>query len=332
MNRLLAAEALKLRSTRSFYTIATGALALIAAAVAATAGAPSFTASDHPGRDTLAIAGIAQTLALVLGVLSMTTEFRYGTITPSLLVTPRRTPLLVAKVANLLAAGFLFGLLAFAGAAGIALPILSARGIGSELNSADVAAVIAGGAVAAALFATLGVGIGAVVRNQVGAIVVALMLYALEPLLTFIPGVGDTVQRFGLGGLSSGASGTSALQSDVDILGQGAGGVRPRDVRRCLRSWRRHGVTQPRRDRMNTAAFVTCDARGIAAGTASFLTERRACPFHGRWRRSRRQLRRPPSASEGSRSQPRSSPSRSGPRRSSGSARRHGSSRPRRSR
>jgi ABC-2 type transport system permease protein len=219
MTNLIRAEALKLRSTRTFYGITIGAIALIAAT--ATAAAGTFSSGDHPGRDTLGLAGLAQTFALLLGVLAVTSEFRHGTITPALLITPKRTPLLVAKLVNAAAVGLVFGLLAFGIAAAIVLPVLSGRGISSQLDSGDVAGIIAGGTMATALFAALGVGVGAVVRNQVGAIVAALiLLYAVEPLLTFIPGIGDAVQRFGLGGLSSGASGTSAFQSDVDILGQ----------------------------------------------------------------------------------------------------------------
>jgi ABC-2 type transport system permease protein len=85
-----------------------------------------------------------------------------------------------------------------------------------------VARIIVGGTIATAIFAALGVGIGTVVRNQVGAVITAIaLMHVLEPLLTFIPGVGDAVQRFGLGGLSSGASGTPGFQSDVELLGQG---------------------------------------------------------------------------------------------------------------
>ena len=87
------------------------------------------------------------------------------------------------------------------------MPILAARHLASQVGGAQLAAIIVGGAVATALFAALGVGI----RNQVGSIIAVLgLLYVAEPLLGFIPGIGNTVQKFGLGGLSSGASGTAA--------------------------------------------------------------------------------------------------------------------------
>jgi ABC-2 type transport system permease protein len=221
VNQLIRAEARKLRSTRTFWAITLGTLALIAVAVTAMSAASSFKPGDHPALQVLALAGLAQTLALILGLLAVTSEFRHGTITAALLITPRRTPLLAAKLITLTASGLVLGLLAFGEAAAIAAPILSARHVASQVDGPAVAGIIAGGAIAAALAAALGVGIGAVVRNQVGAIITALgLLYVLEPLLSVLPGTGDAVQRFGLGGLASGASGTAGFPSSAHLLGQ----------------------------------------------------------------------------------------------------------------
>lgn len=221
MTRLIRAEAVKLRTTRTFWLLAVGALALIAVAVTATAAATSFTPGDNPARATLALAGLAQTFALVVGALAVTGEFRYKTIAQAVLITPRRTPLLAAKVVTLTAAGLAFGLLATGGAAAIAMPILAARHVATQVGGAQVAAIIAGGAAATALFAALGVGIGTVIRNQVGAIIAVLgLLYVAGPLLGFIPGIGNTVQKFGLGGLSSGATGTAGFPASAHLLGQ----------------------------------------------------------------------------------------------------------------
>jgi ABC-2 type transport system permease protein len=221
MTRLVRGEVLKLVSTRTFWTITLGSLALVAAAVAALAGASTFSSGDNPARQVLAVAGPVQTFALLLGVLSVTSEFRHGTITPVLLVTPRRTPLLLAKLITLTAVGLILGLLAFGEAAAITLPILTSRHIASQLDAASLAGVIFGGAVATMLAAALGVGLGAAVRNQVGAVIAALgLLYVAEPLLSVLPGIGHAVQRFGPAGLVSGASGTSGFPSNAHLLGQ----------------------------------------------------------------------------------------------------------------
>ena len=221
MTSLIRAEAVKLGTTRTFWLLAAGALALIAVAVTATAAATSFTSGGNPVRATLALTGLAQTFALVAGTLAVTSEFRHKTIIQAVLITPRRTPLLAAKLITLTATGLAFGLLATGGATAIAMPILAARHLASQAGGAQLAAIIAGGAVATALFAALGVGIGTVIRNQVGSIIAILgLLYVIEPLLGFIPGIGSSVQKFGLGGLSSGASGTAGFPASTHLLGQ----------------------------------------------------------------------------------------------------------------
>jgi len=112
-------------------------------------------------------------------------------------------------------------MLAAGGAAAIAMPILASRHLAGQIDGAQLAGIVIGGAVATALAAALGV--GTVVRNQVGAIVAVLgLLYVAEPLLGFIPGIGTAVQEFGLGGLSSGATGTAGFPASAHLLGQGA--------------------------------------------------------------------------------------------------------------
>jgi ABC-2 type transport system permease protein len=179
MTRLIRAEVVKLRSIRTYRLLALGALALIAAGVTATSLTASHTSGANPARATLALAGLAQTFALIAGALAVTTEFR------------------------------------------IALPVLASRHIASHVDAAQLAAIVAGGAVATALATALGVGAGAVIRNQVGAVVTVLgLLYVAEPLLGFIPHAGSAVQTYGLGGLASGATATTGFPAGAHLLGQ----------------------------------------------------------------------------------------------------------------
>ena len=126
-----------------------------------------------------------QIFALVLGILIVATEFRHGTITPSLLAVPDRTRLVLAKLVAALAAGALLGLVGAIACALIIVPqLVDAR----DLVSGDVLELIAGNAVASALFAAIGVGLGALIRNQVGAIIGALgWIFLVEPLLGSSP-------------------------------------------------------------------------------------------------------------------------------------------------
>jgi ABC-2 type transport system permease protein len=221
MSRLISAEALKLRSTRTFLVLSLGALAVSLGVTAAIGASGEFERSIPAARQALAAAGIVQIAAGILGILAVTGEFRYGTITPTLLVTPDRRRLVLAKLIVLVLAGLALGLLSFGIGAAIALSTLSSRDIATGLEGGEVLAIVAGGTAGTGLFAAVGVGVGALLRNQVGAIVATLAwLYALEPLLGVVPGIGDAVKTYGFGALSSGLSDTAAADPDADLLAQ----------------------------------------------------------------------------------------------------------------
>jgi ABC-2 type transport system permease protein len=114
---------------------------------------------------------IGALFAALLGAISFTAEIRHGTIRPTFLVTPSRGRVVAAKVgvSTLVAAGF--GLAASALAAGVGTAMLGARGVGVELDGGDYALLVAGGAAASALWAAIGVGLGALVRDQVPTLV-----------------------------------------------------------------------------------------------------------------------------------------------------------------
>ena len=222
MTRLIRAEALRLATTRTYWLLAAGAIALIAGGAAPTAAASNFTPGTNPARSVLAIAGLAQTVALIAGALSVTGEFRHKTITPAVLITPRRTPLLAAKLITLAAAGLAFGLAATGIATAITLPLLATRHITAGLSATGAAAIIAGGAIATALAAALGVA-GAIIRNQAAAITAVLaLLYVAEPLLGYIPHLGTAIQQYGLGGLAAAETRTVGFPASAHLLGQPA--------------------------------------------------------------------------------------------------------------
>jgi ABC-2 type transport system permease protein len=220
VTRLVSAELFKLRTTRTFYGMCGGALALVLV-ITALAAALGERHPDHPLRNLAGIGGLAQIFALVLGILAVTSEFRHGTITPTLLAIPGRGRLTFGK----LGAGLLIGLVLGFACVGLALAlgsaILSVRGI--DAGSGDIVAFLAGGALAAALYAAFGVGLGAIVRNQVGAIIGVLVYsFLVEPLLNLIPGLKHVVPKFGLIGIGNGLSATS---SGSDTLGQVPAGL-----------------------------------------------------------------------------------------------------------
>ncbi len=224
MSRAVAAELFKLRTTRTSWGVTLGSLALVLVISTIAALAGDFSAGDEaPGLDLLEIAGLVQIFALVLGILIVATEFRHGTITPSLLAVPNRIRLILAKLIAALGAGALLGLVAAALCTAIVFPLLSSRDIDTGGTSGEVLELIAGNLVASALFAAIGVGLGALLRNQVGAIIGALgWIFLVEPLLTIIPGFDDVIAKWFPSGAANAAAGTA---SSEDALGQVPAGL-----------------------------------------------------------------------------------------------------------
>ncbi len=162
--------------------------------------------------------GLLWSLMLVLGVLVITSEFRYGTASSTFLASPNRYPVLVAKLGLALVAGILAGLAFAVVNGGLALPLLEHRR-GSLPPTDNLASIYAGVAVSMALVCAFGVGIGAIVRSQVAAIIAAIAcFFILSALPEFLPG--DFADYFPTQALGS-------LQGRDDAeggLGQVAGG------------------------------------------------------------------------------------------------------------
>jgi ABC-2 type transport system permease protein len=168
-------------------------------------------------------ATIGALFAALAGAIGITGEFRTGMIRPTLLTNPDRTRVLAAKAAAAGAAGLLIGvfaagLVAAIGAAGLAL-----RGISVTLHAGDFAQMIAGGGIGAALWAVVGTGIGALVRNQVAAVVgLCVWLLLIENILIgnlpsaakYAPGASDGA----LAGLMPNAGPTTLLGPALGAL------------------------------------------------------------------------------------------------------------------
>ena len=167
------AELLKVRSTRTTLGLVGGMMGLTLLIVILsgllTDPAGLTTEADQVGL--FATGGIALIFSGLAGVLLITSEYRYGTIRPTCLFTPRRGRVLSAKLAAGLLAGLVFAVAAVGISIGVGVVILSARGIPSALGGSDFALLAAGGGAAIALRGAFGVGLGAVVRNQVGAVI-----------------------------------------------------------------------------------------------------------------------------------------------------------------
>ena len=193
MTRLVHSELLKLRTTRTarvLLTLAAAGTAALVAIVLLLAGRPGQPALG-PDALRLLVLVPAQPLtlaALVLGVLGMAGELRHGTATSTFLVTPKRGRVVAAKLAAAAVTGLAMAAASSAAVLAVGLPWLRAKGIEVAIADPGVAARVAGLAVAVALYAVLGTGLGALLRNQVAAVVVGLLWWTqgVERVLTGI--------------------------------------------------------------------------------------------------------------------------------------------------
>jgi ABC-2 type transport system permease protein len=189
----LRCELLKQRSTRTtlyLFLAMFGLVALVVTMNVLAVGADELSSGAEQLQDFEAGSRAGMLFAGLAGAIAITAELRYGTIRPTFLVTPRRGAVLAAKLAVGVLVGFVFGLIAQALMTADASVALAARGIDNRLSGDDYLQLFSGGAAAAALWAAAGVGIGALVRSQVGAVVglCAWMFLVESTFEGFVPG------------------------------------------------------------------------------------------------------------------------------------------------
>lgn len=202
----LRVELLKVRTTRMWWIlllVMVGYVAMIAAAIALTFGAASGDGATTGLSQTLGdqdvvimvyTVGLASgyVFPVVLGVLAMTAEYRYQTLTPTFLAEPRRPVVLAAKLLVGLAVGLLFGILAMAAGLAAGAPSILLTGHDTLLGDPQVWRATGQSCLAMALWTGIGVGLGALLRNQIAGVVTIIAFSQLvEPIARFGLGAWD---------------------------------------------------------------------------------------------------------------------------------------------
>lgn len=136
---------------------------------------------------------------LVIGTLMVTGEFRHKTLTPTFLATPRRGLVLWAKMLVGVLVGVLYGVIGIAVSVGASVGFLTGFDVDPELTSDDIWTQFGRMLLAYVLWVLIGIGVGALVRNQVGAIVgVLVFTQFIEPVgrlaAAFVDGLSDVTQ------------------------------------------------------------------------------------------------------------------------------------------
>jgi ABC-2 type transport system permease protein len=190
----LRSELVKIRSTRTNLGLLVGMVALVLMIVIVTAVAvtPHELSQEEHQRAMFALGLAGGFIASLIGVMSICSEYRHGTIRPTFVFTPTRERVLTAKVLSSTAVGALFGLITEALAFGTGMLIISLRGADVALSTRELVAVAAGSVAVTALMAALGVGFGAIVRNQVLAVIGLVVWFMMvENIVVSVwPGVG----------------------------------------------------------------------------------------------------------------------------------------------
>jgi ABC-2 type transport system permease protein len=160
---------------------------------------------------------------VVLGALTITSEYSTGGIRTSLTAVPNRLRFWAAKVLVFGALSLVLGLVGCVGTYLIAQPIYASYDITATLSQAGATRAVFGGAAYIALCGLFGMGLGFVIRNSPGAITAAIGLLLVVPLLSFLlPGdIGRDVARYFTS--NAGAQISIVNQEDDDFLGPWAG-------------------------------------------------------------------------------------------------------------
>ncbi|WP_432848974.1 ABC transporter permease [Amycolatopsis sp. CA-161197] len=222
---LLAVERIKLFTTRSPWWCALIAIVL-------TAGFSALVASAASSDETIDVAttqfgyqfGIA--VIMVLAALSVTTEYRFGTIRTTFQAVPGRTSVLIAKATVVALLSLVIGEVGAFGAWALGYAIRPSDALALDTSAEWIN--VAGVGVLFAFAAVIAVAVGILIRHSAGAIALLLIyVLAVESLVQLIPTVGPKIhewlpfnvaEKFLRGG--GGATRGGPPQSDA-VLSQG---------------------------------------------------------------------------------------------------------------
>ena len=158
--------------------------------------------------------------ALMLGIVVVTTEFRYQTVTTALLASPSRTAFLMAKGVAVAAAGLGLGLLALVLVSLVAVVSGVAR---RELVNGDIVLHAAGLVLTYPLYALLGLATGTLLRRHqpLAVILPAVWVLGLESLAA--AAVPAAVSAWSIGGTTAALQNSGAVPEVLPVwVGAGA--------------------------------------------------------------------------------------------------------------
>lgn len=205
--RAVRAELLRVFSLRTWWILAL----VLALYVAFTAGGFAFFAGLDPveggGGVPAEIApslvyssttSIALVIPLLFGALLATSEYRWRTLTPTLLAQPRRGVVLAGRLVVSVIVGAFYGVIGVLASVAAGAPILALNGVDTLLTDPEILGLLARSVLACALWSLLGLGLGALLTSQITAIVIVLVFTQfVEPILRVVAGVWEWSAQLG---------------------------------------------------------------------------------------------------------------------------------------
>jgi ABC-2 type transport system permease protein len=162
--------------------------------------------------------GAGRFVVLLLGVLTVTSEFRHGTATVTFLQTPRRVRVLAGKLASTVLVGFVLAAVNLM----LVLAIgLSTGAVAPSLLNGDILLRVMGLLLAYPVYGLLGVGLGALIIYQPAAVIVPLawVLYLEDLVVHLVP---RAFQPWSLGNVTSALANAGDVRDVLPVLGGGA--------------------------------------------------------------------------------------------------------------
>jgi ABC-2 type transport system permease protein len=159
---------------------------------------PSDRATLDVANISLAGIGLGQLAFVVLGALTITTEYSTGGIKATLTAVPKRLRVLFAKGVILAVVALVIGLITSFVAFFVARPFWNGHHLAVGLGDPGVLRAVIGGGLYLFASAMFGFALGAIIRHTAGAITggIALLL-VVAPLLALLPGTwGHTIYKY----------------------------------------------------------------------------------------------------------------------------------------
>jgi hypothetical protein len=172
---------------------------------------------------------IAYLLTLVVGVMSIGSEYRHMTITSTFLATPKRVHVMAAKVTSLLGIGAFYGLVFLTGSVGVGATTIAVKGFSPFPEVGTITRTLALSLLVLGLWALVGLGAGILIPNQVAAILIAVgAAWILEPLLGYLLGLfswGQSIVPYMPSQATSAMVGQVNASATVELLSWWAGAL-----------------------------------------------------------------------------------------------------------